>query len=90
MTFLIIQGKSLGPDSIGYIEAIPIRSAGYSILILLFISGAKLQTNNKPKPASQMPFVQGYICDMYSNDVLRVKNDKSLIYVNVFIEGIFS
>ena len=36
--FLLFKGVNIGPDSIGYIETIPIRSAGYSLVIIIFKS----------------------------------------------------
>ncbi len=51
------------------------------VLSLIYISGTNIRTSVGTVPPQLIPTVNGYTCYRYSSDVIRVKNDQSLIYV---------
>lgn len=52
-----------------------------AVLAVIVFSGMHIRTNNNHVPVTNVRQIKGYTCDNFSNDVVRITNDNTLIYI---------
>lgn len=52
-----------------------------AVLMVIVFSGIHISTSNRQVPATKIKQIKGYTCDNFSNDVVRITNDNTLIYI---------
>ncbi len=75
------KGRRVGKPEFQSGGSIAFNIIPFVILAVIVFSGIHIRTNNNQVSVTKVKQIEGYTCDNFSNDVVRIANDNTLIYI---------